>query len=512
MKPLTRRKFLRTASLGTVAASLAARLQAQSAPNVAPKGLARGPKRPNLLFLWTDQHRGDTVPWAGNTAVQASDFFAPLGERSFVFHRACIAQPVCTPSRGSIMSGLWPHNHGAVNNNQRYRAGVRTLAERLPSDYATAYYGKWHLGDENKAQHGFQDWRSIEDLYREFYRDSADLRKFSDYHDFLLSAGFPPDQSDAGTDGSPVFSRNLAAAMAEPYTKVAFLANEAEKFLEARRDGQPFVLYVNSLEPHPPTYGPLNGRHDPAAMPAGSAFARHGITPPPRLAQRQLDQMAAKGYKNHPISTEHDWRRLRANYYGLVSMVDRAYARVIRALEASGQADNTIVVYTSDHGDMCGDHCLMQKGNFYEGSIHVPLSIHVPWLSRRRVDFHGPVSTVDLVPTLLDLMGADAGDAMDGRSRAAALRDPDSWRRENICVEWNDVEEAAVSGRCRVTADGWKLNLYRDDAPELYDLNTDPGELSNLAALPAQSERIRLLTDEIHAWQHATRDDLPLRS
>jgi len=508
----TRRTFLRHAALGSAAASLTARLRAQSAPNIAPQGLARPPARPNLLFLWTDQHRGDAVPWAGNSALKANEFFAPFGERSFIFHDAHITQPVCTPSRGSIMSGLWPHNHGAVNNNQRFRPGVRTLAEHLTSEYRTAYYGKWHLGDEHKAQRGFQDWRAIEDLYRQYYTDPADLAHFSHYHNHLLAHGFPPDDRGEDGKGAAVFSRTLTAALPERYTKVSFLADEAATYLRERRDGQPFVLHVNSLEPHPPSYGPLNDLHDPDAMTGGPAFAQPLPNEASRLARRQYQRTHTDGYKNHPIATSRDWRRLRANYYGLVSMVDRAFARVLRALEESGQADKTIVVYTSDHGDMCGDHCLMQKGNFYRGAVHVPLAIHVPWLSRQRVDFRGPVSTVDLVPTVLDLMGIGPAAPLDGVSRAPALRNPTEWRREDLCIEWNDAEDEALSGRSRVTADGWKLNLYHDDAPELFDLNSDPGERVNRAAAPSQRDRLRRLIDDVRAWQQAQRDTLILRN
>ncbi len=508
----TRRSFIRTTTLTSAAAALGPKMLAQSAPNVAPKGLARPPRRPNLLFLWTDQHRGDTVPWAGNSAIKAPHFFEPLARQSFLFHRTCITQPVCTPSRGSIMTGLWPHNHGCITNNINLRPDCRSIAEYLPSDYATAYYGKWHLGDEIKAQHGFRDWRSIEDIYRDYYTNPADRKRFSDYHYFLMARGFPPDETLPPPDGATVFSRTMGAAFPEPYTKVGFLGGEAERFLHARRDGQPFILSVNSLEPHPPTYGPLNELHDPAAMPTGPAFAQPLGANAPAVARRQAEKNRQLGYKNHPIETEADWRRLRANYYGLVSMVDNTYARIMRALEASGQADNTIVVYTSDHGDMCGDHCLMQKGNFYEGSIHVPLAIHVPWLSRSRVDFQGPISSVDIMPTLLDLMGIDVAGQVDGRSHAEVLREPSRWRKENITIEWNDPEFPTGEGRSRVTADGWKLNLYRDDRPELYDLNRDPGELSNLATDPAQKDRVRRVTDELHQWQQATRDKMPLKA
>jgi arylsulfatase A-like enzyme len=499
----SRRKFLRTASLSSVAVALASSMKAQPIPTVAPKGLAKAPRRPNILFLWTDQHRGDTVPWAGNTAVKAPNFFQPFGEKSFVFQRAYVTQPVCTPSRGSLLTGFWPHNHGSINNNIKLRDDCRTIAEYLPADYATAYYGKWHLGDENNAQHGFRDWRSIEDLYREYYTNPEELKRFSDYHNFLLAHGFPPDQKGTGKDPAAVFSRTFAAALPERYTKAAFLA---------RRDGQPFILSVNTLEPHPPSYGPLNDHHRPDDLPMGPAFAQP-VVDGARLVRRQYHRTnVTEGYKNHPIATLADWRRLRCNYYGLVSLVDNAFARIMRALEASGQADNTIVVYVSDHGDMCGDHCLMQKSNFYEGSVHVPLAIHVPWLSRTRVDFDTPISTVDLVPTLLDLAGIDVSGAVAGCSRAHALRDPHSWQAGNVTSEWNDVDDPSYDGRSRITADGWKLNLYRDDDPELHHLTSDPGERHNLAAHPAHRDRVRQLADELRAWQQQTKDTTPLQT
>ena len=511
--PLSRRRFLHSAALGSASLALNRELDASASARPAARSTASSPpRRPNLLFLWTDQHRWDVVPWAGNNAVKAQNFFAPFAEKSFVFHGAYVAQPVCTPSRGTVMTGLLPHNHGSIQNNIHLDPAKRCIAEYVPEEYATAYFGKWHLGDENKAQHGFKEWRSIEDNYRKYYTDPALLSWMSDYHNFLLKRGFPPDQPDTDSDGAPVFSRTMSAAMTEQYTKVAFLAGEAEKFLRARRDGRPFLLHVNSLEPHPPSYGPLNELHDPAKMPAGPAFARPLGDNISKLVRRHNERTRRDGYKNNPIDTEHDWRRLRANYYGLVSMVDNAYARIMHALEESGQADNTIVVYTSDHGDMCGDHCLMQKGNFYEGSTHVPLAIHVPWLSRRRVDIQGPICNVDLVPTLLDLMGAGVPAGLDGTSRVGALRDPPSWKAGNVVIEWHDADDHAVDGRSLRTADNWKLNLYRGDSSELYDLNTDPGELRNLARDAAHRDRIRRLADEIRAWQARHDDPMTLQA
>ncbi|MGH8021884.1 MAG: sulfatase family protein [Opitutaceae bacterium] len=505
----TRRKFLRTAALGTVATAMGRHLAAADAPAVSPKRVAKRPARPNLLLLWTDQHRGDCVPWAGDNIVKAPNL-GQLAGQSFCFERACCAQPVCTPSRGTIMTGLYPHTHGSVQNNIRLDPARRAIAEYFPGDYATGYFGKWHLGDEIRAQHGFKEWRSIEDgPYRDYYTNTEDLKLRSSYHAFLTAHGFPPDEA-AEFDGVPVFSRNMSAAMAEPYTKTAYLADEAVTFLRARRDGQPFVLSVNSLEPHPPTYGPLNESHEPSAMPTGPAFARPVGDGASLLHRSAHDRLRERGYKNHPIDTGEDFRRLKANYYGLIHMVDNAYGRILRALEETGQADNTIVVYTSDHGEMCGDHGLMQKGVFYEPAIHIPLFIHVPWLSRQQVRFTDPFNLVDLVPTLLDLLRDGVPDGLDGRSRAGALRDPKTWSSDNIVIEWTDAAQPACHGRCLVTADRWKLNLYHGDQPELYDLNSDPGELRNIAG--AHPDRVRRMSDEVRAWQEMYHDNLALQT
>jgi arylsulfatase A-like enzyme len=463
------------------------------------------PRQPNLLLLWSDQHRADVMPGPENTVIRAPHL-ARLAQESFAYRRAYCTSPVCTPSRGSILTGLWPHHHGAVTNNVPLRADVGTIADGLPAEYLTAYFGKWHLGDELRPQHGFQEWRSIEDDYRKYYSNPEDRAQRSDYHHFLVREGFPPDKPDSfGHD--PVFSRTFAAGLAEPFTKASYLAGEAEAFLAARRDGRPFVLSVNTLEPHPPTYGPLNRLHDPATIPTGPAFAQPVGADASRHHQDRAQQLRQQGYKNHPIATAADWRRLRANYYGLVTLVDNMVGRVLAALEGSGQAENTIVVYTSDHGDMLGDHGLAQKGVFYEEAVRVPLLLRVPWLTRSRGMITQPFSQIDLAATLRDLMGAPPPNSGDGLSRVSELARPVA---RDAVVMWTDRENPAKDGRSIITPDEWKLNLYHDDAPELYHFATDRAELHNLGREPAQLGRINELTGRVRQWQQAHGDSLPL--
>ena len=199
-----------------------------------------------------------------------------------------------------------------------------------------------------------------------------------------------------------------------------------------------------------------------------------------------------------------------ANYYGLVTMVDRAVGKILDALDASGLADNTIVVFTSDHGEMMGDHCLFGKGVMYEESVRIPWLMRVPWLSKEQRRIEGLVSHIDLVPTVLDLMGQPLGEHLQGRSRAAVLRGEETLTQDDIVIETNNRGGHQACGRTLVTHDGWKLSFYGEGPNKLFDRNNDPYDLENLFYLPEHRERIRALKEDLSDWQKAIGDSLPL--
>ena len=437
-----------------------------------------------------------------------------LAEESFVFRNAYCAQPVCTPSRASILTGLCPHNHGCITNNIALSKEAKTLAEMLPDEYRCSYYGKWHLGDEIVPQRGFTDWISTEDeSYRPYYSRPALLEGRSNYHHYLVRKGFFMDRE--APDGGRIFSRPFAAGLAEPFTKAGFLGKETARFLKENLGDHPFFLSVNFLEPHPPMFGPLNDLYDPEDIPVAESF----LQPPPGNAGTLLrgahNRKMGDGEKiikfmHYPLKTEWDWRRIAANYYGLVSLVDRAVGEILKALEESGQADNTIVVFTSDHGEMLGEHLLLGKGLFFESSAKIPLLIRVPWLTRAQQVIEGAVSQVDLAPTLLDLVGAAIPVGLDGRSRLPVLQGRESLNDNYVVIEWNNPNMRAEEARSIVSPDRWKLNLYVDDRNELYDLRTDPAELRNQYDDPNQRSRIREMRGHFAAWQKSTGDPLTL--
>ena len=500
-------------------------------------------KQPNVLFLFTDQQRADTMACYGNDDIQTPNLDA-LASRSFVFDNAYVSQPVCTPSRATILTGLYPHTSGCTVNNVPLPPATRTIAELVPDEYRTGYFGKWHLGDELRPQHGFNEWVSIEDLYHPYYSDTTDLGTFSDYHYYLISQGYEPDvegretlvkeygEEDARTrfpDEQPVFSRPYAAQMPERDTKASYLGRSVERFIrESEQDDRPFMLYVNFFEPHPPFIGPLDDLHPRDKLNTGPAFLR-----PPGVNASALHRMMADSYRDATeegvnLSTEDGWREIRARYFGLVTLVDRAVGGIMQALEESGQADDTIIAYTSEHGDMMGDHAILHKTMMYEEAMRVPFLMHVPWLSDEQRRVEGRIGLVDAVPTLLDLLGQEIPREIQGESRVPVLEGKCDLSENDVIVQWNGSDgrpntrfkttipdrvvyrASSMPRRAIITHEGMKLHLSPGDQCELYDLNNDPHELRNLYNDEAYRHIIRDLASRIRLWQEKYKDYTPV--
>lgn len=465
----------------------------------------------NILFLFTDQQRADTMACYGNDRINTPNLNA-LAHESFVFENAYVSQPICTPSRSSIMTGLYPHATGCIRNNIPLAPAIPTIAGMVPSEYVTAYFGKWHLGNEVIRQHGFDIWLSIEDQYRQYYGEPEYLSTFSDYHEFLLGHGYSP---DAESEGARVFSRPFAASLPEEFTKATFLAHGAADFFDRHRD-RPFALYINFLEPHPPYRGPFDDMYDPADISFGPAFMKA-----PPESSSELHRSRATELPRE-LRTENDWRRLKARYWGNVTLVDNAVGTILSALSDAGLADNTVVAFSSEHGDQLGEHNIIQKSVLYEESVKVPMLLRVPWLSRTGSVVSGRFSHVDLVPTLLDLVDAPLPGHLQGVSRVPVLRGEESLAENDVIVEWNgrnlephpggaEIDRAQnTRHRSIISQEGWKLNLSAGDRCELYNLNEDPGELDNLIDDPSRRGLVRDLTDRVRLWQERVGDDASL--
>ena len=484
-------------------------------------------QKPNLLFLFTDEQRADTLGAYGNGRIHTPNLDR-LASESTLFERAYVTQPVCTPSRASIMTGLYPHTCGCTANNVPLRGEVPCLPEMLPGgDWATAYLGKWHLGDEIFAQHGFEHWVSIEDMYRKHYSPPRDRAARSDYHHFLLARGVSPADGDA-------FKRPETARLAEELSRPAFLAGQAASFIRDNAD-RPFVLYVNFLEPHMPFFGPRDDQYDPDDVSLPGNFEAAPAADQHLKARLLARHYFESGHSGLPLRTEGDWRRMIANYWGLCSLVDTHVGTILAALRDSGLWDRTIIVYTSDHGDMMGSHRLIAKSVMFEEAVRVPLLVRLPGQrDPRRVD--GPVGQIDLVPTLLDLLGCEPPTLLQGASRRAAL-EGGRLEGEDVFIEWNGPDSgmkglaadeeypgylAEIAGREQfaeatvdpvrtvVTPQGWKLDLSPAGQHELYNLAADPLETANLAGTSGSRAVMADLAGRIRRWQRRTGDEVAL--
>ena len=447
------------------------------------------PEQPNILLFISDQQRTDTLKCYGNDWIQSPHQDA-LADRSFVFENTYVTQPVCTPARGSLMTGLYPHNHGCMVNRDILHDDIPSIAEMLPDTYRKAMFGKWHLGDDSIRQHGFDEWISTEDDHRNKY--SRPGLPFSSYYYWMKEQGIEPQNNSA--TGEIIYSPRQRSQLPAEYQMATFIANHSERFIRENTH-RPWLLVFSTFEPHPPMTGPYDGMYDPDALPVGPTFLKkpegHAL-----FNRARAEHYLSNRVEGQDLRQEQSWRKLRAQYYGNVKIIDDAIGRMVQALEETGQMENTIFAVTSDHGEMAGDHTMLEKRAFYEESARVPMILSVPYLTqianahRRRLWARGshrhPHRT---------RQSATPPDALPGRPCADVLTGGADLRDHTAFMEWNGIGDrnlgnpkinlmATLPWRCAVTGDRWKLNLCAGDQCELFDLNNDPYEETNLYRRP----------------------------
>jgi len=474
-------------------------------------------KKMNILFIWTDQQRFDTMKAYGNDKIKAPNLHK-LAEKSIVFKKAYVTQPVCTPSRSSVMTGLYPHTNGCIENNIPLREETKTLPELINDpDYKTAYMGKWHLGDEVFAQHGFNEWYAIEDGYYRHFSSDRDRNIKSAYHHWLIEKGIKTD----GKNGR--FSRRFASNLPIELGKPKFLEEKAIEFMEKNRDN-PFILYINYLEPHGPFTSTLNDYHDIKDL-----LIPENNTVFDSLTYRNMLRKLSDD-KVKPEEVPDFVRR----YWGLVSKVDMSVGNIMKKLEELGLEDNTLVVFTSDHGEMLGSHSFNSKRYAYDESSRVPLLVKLPGNQPQRV-IEEPVSLIDIVPTIIDYMGYKTAEPLQGNSLIDVLNGEELKDNyvyfemaplvkilkpnkindeilEKIQLSKEEANEILYAHyRAIVSPDGWKMVVSDKDKNQLFNLNKDPLEYENQYYRGQHTDVIKRLSEKLKAWQKETGDDLVLK-
>src|SRR2546423_6946563 len=469
-------------------------------------------RKPNLVLFLPDQQRADTLACYGGVKVHAPNL-NKLASESVAFERSYVTHPVCTPSRSSLMTGTWPHVNGCIRNSvpldRRFLVFPELMKDR---DYRAAYIGKWHLGEEGPVGRGFDEWISTDD--------------HGDYTNFLISKGITPDRQNGRF--SEVAISNLPVELSRP----KFLERHACKFIEKNRE-DPFILVVGFVEPHSPYNGPLNDENplDDIELDATATLAESEDIPLRYRLMREWQQAeAVLDRERLPTQlffgvTPEEYRSIKQRYLGLVTLVDQSIGAVLARIERCGLTNHTIVVHTSDHGDSLGAHHLFGKETMFEEAARVPLLIRLPGQTRAKT-IQQPVSHIDFVPTLLDLLDQPSHPQCPGKSLLPLINE-EAVTSRNVFVEWAPNRTKVKKGtglarrrlvkraveestRAIVTPDGWKLCLRDKDLNELYNLKDDPFETRNLYAGRQYASVISRLADEIHRWQTVNHDKLKI--
>lgn len=438
---------------------------------------ARSGSKPNILFLMTDQQRGDCLGAAGNRAIRTPnlDRIAADGVR---FSAAYSSTPSCTPARSGLLTGLAPWNHGMLGYGrvgQRYPVEMpRALAE---AGYFTTAIGKLHYHPQRNT-HGYH-----QALLDESGRvESVDFR--SDYRAWFWSEApnLNPDATGIGWNDYPA----KAYVLPERLHPTSWTGAAAVRFLETYQRPEPFFLKVSFARPHSP-YDPPSRffrQYENADLPQAVVGKWAG-----RYEARSSERMDIW----HGALGEAQVRESRQGYYGSISFIDEQIGRILDALDKRGWMDETLIVFTSDHGDMTGDHNLWRKCYAYEPSSHVPLLMRWPkgLADRPRGGtLPQPVELRDILPTFLDTAGTSK--PVDGRSLLSLVRNPRAeWR------PWIDLEHDicyAPKNHWTALTDGKRKYIYHalNGEEQLFDLERDPMEAIDLAGDPGRAAELRL--------------------
>lgn len=463
--------------------------------------------RPNFIIVYTDQQRYDTLGSSGNRLIRTPNLDRMAAEGTF-FTRGYVTCPICVPSRVALWTGRYNHTNLSYNNHRLMMDREQDFASLFRAQgYVTALIGKNHCYPTQRMAATFDHVRDSHHGGWHHPRTEAEHRNL-EVRRGKMQVPFADDPVPA--------EENVTA----------HVFREAMGFLKSPPE-RPFLLWLSIPDPHPPymVSQPYASMYDGVPMPPPAW--REGETADKPYRQQLI--VAWDRYNRQYPGDAID--RLRRLYWGMVSCIDSHVGRLFDHLRSSGLAENTVVVFTADHGDYMGDHHMIRKGvNLYEALVHVPLIVWGPGVAARRTD--AMAANIDILPTLAELAGIAAPETVQGRSFAAVLRGDAASHRPAVFFEHGDpgrplrpgdlspeqYEKLALEtghhlgedisrGRVKaVRTDRYKYNLTPGDVDELYDLETDPNELTNLASDPAHADVVREHREMILQWLIETED------
>ena len=434
--------------------------------------------QPNILFMIADDHRWDAIGGMGDPTVKTPTLDS-LMTRGTTFRQTHImgslVGAVCVPSRAAVLTSANLFRSGGNQINPDLAVWPQVMRE---AGYHTFFSGKWH-NDRQTFTNSFDEGAKI------FFGGMSDQYKVPVF-DFDPTGKYPNDARYIGEK----FSTEL-------------FTDSAVQFIEDYDETDPFFLYLSFTSPHDPRTAPgeYATMYPPEEIPVPENFVPEH--PFDNGEMRIRDEVLAPFPRTPEIVQQHI-----ADYYGMITHMDAEMGRVLQTLEAAGHLDNTIVIYTADHGLAVGQHGLLGKQNLYNHSIRVPSIFAGPGISEG-VTVDALTYLYDVFPTVCDLTGVECPDTTEGKSLVPLMEGCVDRVRATVFAAYRDIHRTISDGR-------WKLIRYYvseetgkgTDCIQLFDLAQDPWETTNLADLPEHADRIRSLAADMQMWQTETDDFL----
>lgn len=439
------------------------------------------PSQPNFLVIVSDDQRPDTIAALGNPYIETPHLDA-LARSGVALPNMVCANPICTPSRAEILSGCNGFRNGTLDFGGKIDPDLTLWPEAMrEAGYRTWYVGKWH-NDGRPITRGYHSTRGLfAGGGGRWWEAQTDWkgREITGYRGWIF-------QTDDGVK-MPEKGVGLTADIS------ARFADAAIEYLEQPAD-QPFFLHVNFTAPHDPLIMPpgFDGVYDPNEMPLPANFRD----------EHPFDHGNFDGRDERLLPwprTPRDVRDELAYYYAVISHMDQQVGRILEALARSGQAENTYVIFTSDHGLAVGSHGLRGKQNMYEHTINVPFIIRGPGLAGGRVaEAQGYLR--EMYPTVCELAGIEIPETVGGKSFAGVLRGETDRHHEYVFGYFRDHQRM-------IRGERWKLIDYPQIGHrQLFDLEDDPHELDNRVDDPAAAAVKKALSERLKRWQSQVGD------
>ena len=439
-------------------------------------GTAAAP--PNILVILTDDHRYDAMGFLGHPFLKTPHLDRLAAEGAH-FERAYVTTSLCSPSRASILTGLYAHNHHVVDNYNPVDRELTFFPELLQEGgYQTAFIGKWHMGDTEVKQRGFDHWVSFRGQ-GVYVPDPAMLK---------AKGRFVPQATNSGLNVNGVKVDQKGYITDE-------LTDYAEEWLAEKDDDKPFFLYVSHKGVHadflPPDRHAFKYDQVEIAMPPGPVSDPQLFRDPPMWVRNQSNSRHGVEFAYY---TGLDMPKYYRRYCEALLAVDDSVGRLLASLEESGELDDTLILYLGDNGFLFGEHGLIDKRCAYEESVRIPLLMRYPRAIRGGTRVKKIVANIDVAPTLLEFAGVAVPEGMDGRSFWSLARgvEPAGWRDYLLYEYYWERNYPQTPTTHAVIGERFKYIRYHGvwDQDELYDTQADPRERNNLYNDPEQAARL----------------------